>query len=1605
MNLQVRRGGRGQPRRLTRIAIALALLACAADARAAIFTVTSTQDTDDGACDAHCTLREAITLANASSGADVIEFAIPGAGVRAILLWSPLPAITDALTIDGYTQAGAAANTNATGGLNTVLTIELAGDVGTSLAVGLTIAADDVTVRGLAVNRFTECIHIGASQRATIAGSFIGTVASGTAGPSSGAGFDGVVVDPGATGVAIGGGTAADRNLIAGVAGSSVKIVRSTTWLTSVTIAGNLIGTTATGMAALGTYRGISVDGSGGLNQPDTITIGGATAALGNVIAGAFSSGIEIYNAGGDDPVGTAITIEQNYIGVGVDGWIDLGNGGAGIAILGPTKATVRRNRIVENAGPGIEVSSLGLTGSAAGVVITENRIFANTLWGIDLNGDGRTFNDSGDADNGPNALLNFPVLSLARFDAAAGTLRVTGEYASQPGTTYTLELFLNGNGALMRSGMDAGTFLTSLTVTTDGSGHASFSTDVAGTFAAGQEITTTATHPDGYTSEVANAIAVILAGRPISGTVTLNGSPLSGVSLTVTDGAALTRSATTNAAGAYAFADLPTAATYVVTPAMAGMTFLPSSATVVNLTTDQARDFAATSVPQTFTVNTTDDGNDTVCDATHCSLREAIDAANAHPGPDTVAFNIAPAGAVHTILTNGHLPAITDALLIDGYTQAGASPNTRATGGLDTVLTIELRVAGAVFGTSGFTIASPDVTIRGLAIAGFYLDVELTGSASGSGVVIAGNYLGMAADGVTAVSTTGFDGVDINSGSGVTVGGGTAAARNLISGHAQGYGITLRTDGAAVTHADIRGNLIGTDATGQLARPNVMGIIHGADSVTPTAHVLRIGGPAGADGNVISGNSTQGVEVIRSAGGSDHPQVDQQIWNNYIGVAADGVTALGNGASGVIMIGAMHYRVGHNVIAHNGGAGVLVSGDPTPEGFGVLISQNLIFDNQVSAIDLGGDGATPNDADDSDTGANDRQNYPVLLTAREGAGGTTLTGELHSLANRTYTIEVFTAIAGHQPEWFDARTFVGQVTGTTNASGRLAFTIDAGAIASGGLLIATATDTLLDKTSELSAPIVVAAPGHYQISGTVTVGGAGAPGFTVDLTGSSTASTTTDGTGHYAFTNLPEAGHYTVTPSGTGWVFTPANAEFASLPHDVVADFTAAAGAPGTTQYLAEGATGPFWQTSIAVLNPSTTPDTVTLTFLLDNGVTTSIAREIGGPGHVTIDPSELQGLDRATFSTLVRGNVPIVASRTIRWGDGGQLGAHAEQGVPAPRTTWYFAEGATGCFKLFYLLVNPNPEVADVRITYARRAPEAPVVLTYTVGPYSRFTVPVNDQPGLTFAEVGAQIVVTNNVPIVAERAMYSSCYGTSWRGGHESAASPAPATSWYLAEGATGSFFDLYLLVANFEDDAAVVDVQYLLPDGSTITKRHAVPAHSRLTIDVAGEDARLASTSTGAVVTSTNGVPVLVERSQWWPHGHWYEGHASAGATQSGVEWQLAGAEAGGDRRAHAYLLIANTGGTPGEAQVRLVFDDGSTLQLPQAATLAAYERKTLDLGDVFPAARGQHFGVIVTSLGATPAPVVVELSIYNDTTLNGERIFWGAGTNVVATRVR
>jgi hypothetical protein len=391
-------------------------------------------------------------------------------------------------------------------------------------------------------------------------------------------------------------------------------------------------------------------------------------------------------------------------------------------------------------------------------------------------------------------------------------------------------------------------------------------------------------------------------------------------------------------------------------------------------------------------------------------------------------------------------------------------------------------------------------------------------------------------------------------------------------------------------------------------------------------------------------------------------------------------------------------------------------------------------------------------------------------------------------------------------------------------------------------------------------------------------------------------------------------------------------------------------------------------------------------------------------------VDSKVVPGLERAEFSTVVESDVPVAIERTMSW-DATGYGAHAETGVDAPSLIWYLAEGATHSrFSLFYLVENPGTATALVDVTYLLPSPQSALTRPYTVGPASRLTIWVDTEDArLANTDVSAVIRSVNGVPVVVERAMYLDSDGVTFAAGHAAAAVTAPSFTYYFAEGATGPYFDTFLLVANPLDLAADVIVRYLLPDATWLEKTYRVPGASRYTIWVDGEDPRLRDTALAFEVQVTNGVPVVVERSMWWPGrpgGPWEEGHVTAGATAPATTWTLADGIVGGPADAATYFLIANVSSESlGGAAVTLVFDDGTTVS--KTFALGPSMRLAISVGDEFPASTGREFGAIVQAISLRPShleppslpQLVVERSIYWD----ARGTFWAAGTNALGER--
>lgn len=581
----------------TAIGVFATVLLLPSFASAATITVNSVADTT--ANDGTCTLREAIIAANmntasgaaagecaaGAAGSDTINFAIPGAGVHIIQPASPPPAITEPVIINGYSQSGASPNSLAVGN-NAALLIEIdgtnAGDLGTGGLIYIT--AGSSTVMGLVVNRAqggnSGAIRLVTGDNNTIQGNFIGIDPTGTI--ARGDGCQGIGLDASSSNM-IGGLAAADRNVVSGAGDGCGWGISLSNGSSDNQILNNYIGTNAAGTSALGNAGGIGI-GSFGAGSLYNI-IGGTTAAARNVISG-NDGGILVFDSATDGTL-----IQGNFIGTDANGTLPIPNGNEGIRIGSGAHDTIvggnvaGAGNLIAFNGRGIGMS--GQFGNPAENAILSNSIHSNTNLGIDLNFDGVTPNDGGDADTGPNGLQNFPVITSVT--PGAGITTIQGTLNSTPGTSFFLQFF--SNTACDTSGNGEGqTFLgqsTPSNVVTDGTGNGSFTVTVPTVVVPGQAITATATNvgPPNLTKGVRRMAPrgeIVSPGTTseFSACFVVAGGPTPTPTITVTPGGpTFTPTPTSTPTGSPTITASPTPTftpTLTVTPG--GPTFTPTS-------------------------------------------------------------------------------------------------------------------------------------------------------------------------------------------------------------------------------------------------------------------------------------------------------------------------------------------------------------------------------------------------------------------------------------------------------------------------------------------------------------------------------------------------------------------------------------------------------------------------------------------------------------------------------------------------------------------------------------------------------------------------------------------------------------------------------------------------------------------------------------------------------------------------------------------------------------------------------------------------------------------------------------------------------------------
>lgn len=1075
-------------------------------AHAATFTVTTTADDATNPN----SLRGAITAANANPDFDTINFAISGSGVQTIHLTNNLPALTQPVTIDGYSQPGSVKNTNTSGALNSRPLIEIEGSGISGGSTGLTVQASDVTLRGLVINRFINSGISVRNRNFILSGCYIGTGADGT---TLFPGLQGTGVDmSGASDSSIGSIFPEDRNLISGnrltglaASGGSAVIVH-----------GNLIGTDKSGTLDRGNGQaGVRFD-----NMPQSMIGGGATGEP-NIISGNVS-GVSLFSS--------FVTVQGNYIGVDASGLNALPNDQAGIFLQGGSGNLFggdqpgQGNIISGNGGVGIDMNGNSID-TNGGHFIYGNVVGASILSGgsrraIPNGDDGIALHNSGGSNHVGGTIEQGNLIVCNAGDGISISTQTGNEI--QGNTIGLLELPTTqdpgGNGGY---GISLNSVSSQSIVANqiegnglDGIGIGYFRSGTGnlisqnGFFQNGDlpidlGLDGVTANDSGDADTGANELQnfpVITSVTSVSGSVRVAGTinSVSGHNYRIEVFASPSADASGHGEGRQfvGSATVANGATWTVNISGGDITQVYSATatdTATNDTSEMSDNFSVTS-PFVVT-NTNDTGTG--------SLRAAITAANSTAGDNVITFNI-PGGGPHIIAPGTDLPILTDAgTTIDGTSQPGWSANTSFIH-LNTVL--QIVIDGSDLGASGtgLGIVAARSTVKGLSI----INCSNTGiQFSGAGAQncsVQGCWLGVAPDGSGHGNSTGLR-LD-NQCSNNIIGGNTNAAVNLISGNLSN-GVSISADATANI---VGGNFIGTVAGGDSALPN------GGHGIGVYASGNLIGVSSNTFGNVLSGNGINGVAIDSSVSTAAN---NNSVLGNKIGTSSDGSFGVGNGSPGIALsrnvsgnrvgntgsansnlIGAngnggiavflsannniiQNNEIGQdtNTLLTNQGPGINVTSDSNNNqilgnrisvsktnginlvgGTGNVIQGNSIFENGALGIDLENDGV---DTVDDTTGANNRLKYPVINS---------ITGTSSMSVNLTvsapvgsYTVEFFRNLAPDDSGFGEGAFPLNKVSINKTTAADQTFTVTATGGVSGDYLSATLTGT--SGTSEFA--------------------------------------------------------------------------------------------------------------------------------------------------------------------------------------------------------------------------------------------------------------------------------------------------------------------------------------------------------------------------------------------------------------------------------------------------------------------------------------------------------------------------------------------------------
>jgi hypothetical protein len=883
---------------------------------------------------------------------------------------------------------------------------------------------------------------------------------------------------------------------------------------------------------------GIGADGATPAPNGVGIEVAGDNTVIGGPLEDGYSTPMVVSDnttAGIQVDAGaTGTTVQRTFVGVAADGATPAPNGGDGVDIAGSGAIIAPDDTISSNDGFGVEID--GNDNEVAGDVIgPDSTNVGNTSGGVDI--DNSSGNEIGDPGEGLNVISGNGGPGVEVDGASSGDNVIAENY---------IGLGASGEQALPNAA--DGIFVNGAPDTTIGTasgfnnvaGNAGNGIDIAGATASGTTLVNNyvGVNHDAISASPNGGSGILINGAPD----TEVGSPaaFNTIGGNTGDGVTVTGSGATGTVigGNY------------IGVAYTGTTSIGNGGDGVDINGAPGTEVGTADAFNLISANFGDgvlavDAPDTVVAGDFIGTDYTGEVPMGNVGAGVSLGSGSDGSVVGAAVTDEAVPDVCSGAcdLISGNLGSGVSIDgaTGVTVGGDFIGSDRSGTSVNANGGDGITVTSSGNTIEGDVISGNVGNgVTVSGT---SDTTITGNAIGSDPTGVDDVPN-GLAGVTVEDSSSTTIGGGSgattgtcAAPCNVISGNiGDGVDMTAGSTGTTLTGDDI-----GTDATGTQANPNAAGVtvagspdntvsndlisaneddgvdITGAastgemlqgdviglasDGVSPLGnggngvHVagapgVTIGGSGPGEGNVISANSADGVDLGSGA-------TSAVLEGNYVGTSASGEVAAGNAGDGIDVAGASSTVGGVsgiapgtacagacNVISGNGGTGVTVSGrgvtvagnaigsaadgsTPLPnDGDGVLVNSatgatvggtpvgagNLIVDNEQTGVDVTGSTAVHNAILGNALynngalgiglggGANNSAPYPAISSVVIGASTTTLTSTLDSFPSTSFQVQFFASPSCDPSGYGQGEFLVDAVNVKTGASGQVTF-------------------------------------------------------------------------------------------------------------------------------------------------------------------------------------------------------------------------------------------------------------------------------------------------------------------------------------------------------------------------------------------------------------------------------------------------------------------------------------------------------------------------------------------------------------------------------------